>query len=109
MVVLTMELDEWSDWMAGAFNFAPLFVGWAVLVSWITLLLGGWRSEARWIDRLGRATGLFWVLTGFAVAGLFVVCPFVSSCPSRFLATQPFMATGPVSETAQPLPLEPGR
>ena len=41
MVVLTMELDEWSDWMSGAFNFAPLLVGWAVLISWITLLLGG--------------------------------------------------------------------
>lgn len=41
VVVLTMELDQSSDSMDGAFFFAPLFVGWAVLISWTTLLLGG--------------------------------------------------------------------
>src|SRR5262249_49099439 len=43
--------------------------GFAVLVSWTTLLVGGqWRTESKWADRLGRAMGFGWILAAFAVA-----------------------------------------
>jgi hypothetical protein len=36
--------------------------GLAVLISWLILQLGGrWRSEASWVDRLGRAIGVAWI------------------------------------------------
>jgi hypothetical protein len=35
----------------------------AVVVAWVILLLSGrWRSEPSWIDRLGRALGVFWIV-----------------------------------------------
>ena len=44
----------------------PLF-GLAVLASWVTLVAGRrWRPEPSWVDRLGRALGLLWVLLGLA-------------------------------------------
>jgi hypothetical protein len=47
---------------------ATIFGGLAVLVSWMTLVVGGrWRSEATWLDRLGRAMGLYWIMAAFAV------------------------------------------
>jgi hypothetical protein len=37
-------------------------VGFAVAGAWLALqLCGQWRSEPTWIDRLGRATGWFWL------------------------------------------------
>jgi hypothetical protein len=43
--------------------FAPGFIGLAVLVSWLTLLVGGrWRAEPSWIDRLGRVMGAVWIV-----------------------------------------------
>jgi hypothetical protein len=38
--------------------------GW-IAVAWMTLILSGvWRAERNWIDRLGRAIGVFWILAG---------------------------------------------
>jgi hypothetical protein len=35
-----------------------------VAVTWIVLILSGfWRSEPSWIDRAGRALGVYWILT----------------------------------------------
>ncbi len=43
----------------------PMIIGISVLAAWMTLLLGGrWRAEPTWIDRLGRAIGVFWVVVG---------------------------------------------
>ena len=45
-----------------------VFFGPAVLVSWTTLLLGRrWRAESSWVDRLGRAVGVFWIVEGLIV------------------------------------------
>ena len=36
----------------------PMFMGLAISVSWMALLLGGrWHAERSWVDRLGRAIG----------------------------------------------------
>jgi hypothetical protein len=49
-----------------------MFAGLAVLTTWMTLLAGRiWRAEPSWIDRLGRAAGVFWIVAGFAVKGLY--------------------------------------
>ena len=51
----------------GANGFVMLghHAGWAVAASWLTLaFIGRWRSEASWIDRLGRALGFAWILIG---------------------------------------------
>jgi hypothetical protein len=43
--------------------------GIAVLVSWITLMVGRqWRAKPTWADRVGRALGFCWILAAFAVA-----------------------------------------
>ena len=40
-------------------------VGWAVAVSWFTLvLIGRWRPEPSWVDRWGRALGCTWIAVG---------------------------------------------
>jgi hypothetical protein len=40
------------------------FVAPAVVGAWLALALGGrWRAERGWIDRAGRALGVFWVAT----------------------------------------------
>jgi hypothetical protein len=39
--------------------------GEVVAVAWIMLRLSGaWRSEPSWIDRAGRALGVYWIITG---------------------------------------------
>jgi len=41
----------------------------AVAVAWATLVLSGnWKPEASWIDRLGRALGVGWIVAAFALA-----------------------------------------
>jgi hypothetical protein len=53
----------------GMILIMPICVGLAVLASWMTLLVGRrWRAEPDWVDRLGRAMGTFWILSGFAAA-----------------------------------------
>ena len=40
-------------------------VGPAVAFSWILLAIGGgWRPEANWVDRTGRAVGVIWIVLG---------------------------------------------
>ena len=47
------------------FALAPSLAGATVLGSWMTLIVGGrWRAEASWIDRLGRALGVYWLAMG---------------------------------------------
>jgi hypothetical protein len=65
-----VELDASFCWLPDLFVdlaiFVPVFVGLAVLASWMTLVLGRrWRPDPGWVDRLGRAVGVFWVVTGF--------------------------------------------
>jgi hypothetical protein len=37
------------------------------VASWIALRIGHrWDAEPDWVDRLGRAMGAFWIVTGFA-------------------------------------------
>ncbi len=57
-------------------NFAICEAGWsvtmcgglAILVSWMTLFVGGrWRADPSWVDRLGRAMGICWILAAAAV------------------------------------------
>jgi len=54
--------------------FAASYFGLAVLVSWMTLLVGRrWRAESSWVDRFGRAVGVFWIVVGLIVASSAVV------------------------------------
>jgi hypothetical protein len=81
--ILTIEwtLLMGSAWFDGRFSFmspsrindfvvngAVLLahhVGWAVVVSWLTLvLIGRWRPERSWIDRWGRVLGCTWIIVG---------------------------------------------
>lgn len=42
------------------------FVGFAVVTNWLVLALGGrWRAERSWVDRLGRALGVYWIALFF--------------------------------------------
>ena len=111
MVALLAEpavIDLLSVSTSGAWFCAPMPVGWSVLISWTSLLAGRrWRAEATWVDRLGRAAGLCWIVTGFVVASLFVFYPFMSSCQMRLVVPAATPAAGAVGATAQPLPLEP--
>jgi len=88
--ILTVEctLLIGSAWLDGRFNFMnPLRIntfvanavvllthhaGWAVLVSWLTLLfIGRWHPEPSWIDRWGRLLGCTWIMVG-PVASLLI-------------------------------------
>jgi hypothetical protein len=86
VVALSILTIEWSmllgsAWLDGRFNFSsPLRInafvangvvllahhaGWAVLASWLTLVLvGRWRPEPSWIDRWGRVLGCTWIIIG---------------------------------------------
>jgi hypothetical protein len=58
----------------------PPFVGLSVVVSWMTLLVGRqWRAERSWIDRLGRAIGIWWVIAGLLVASQLIIPPKVAA------------------------------
>jgi hypothetical protein len=66
--------DGWSQlWDETSFEFlalvsASLAVG--VAAAWASLALSGrWRAEPSWIDRAGRALGLYWLLAG-TIAGI---------------------------------------
>ncbi len=46
--------------------FVPIVCGLAVLVSWVTLLARRrWRADPSWVDRFGRALGVYWIVGGF--------------------------------------------
>lgn len=47
---------------------ATILGGVAIMAAWLTLMIGGrWRTEASWVDRLGRAMGIYWILTVLAL------------------------------------------
>jgi hypothetical protein len=49
----------------GAFPY-PFIVPASVLLAWLGLVLSRrWRSEASWIDRVGRAIGVCWLASAF--------------------------------------------
>jgi hypothetical protein len=57
-----------------AVYFSHLCVGLSVLASWMTLVVGRrWRAEASWVDRFGRALGVWWVVAGLLVASQLVL------------------------------------
>jgi hypothetical protein len=87
--------------------FVPTLIGLAVSVSWMTLLVGRrWRAEPSWVDRLGRALGVFWILSAFAVIvlGLFLVISSLGSFgyPARNVNSPP--AATVIAEPAEDPP-----
>ena len=49
-----------------------VLAGFAVVVAWATMILvGRWRPEPTWLDRLGRLVGVAWM--GMALAGWFAI------------------------------------
>jgi hypothetical protein len=54
-----------GEFVANAIVLLAHHAGWAVIVSWLTLvLIGRWRPEPSWIDRWGRALGCAWIVVG---------------------------------------------
>jgi hypothetical protein len=91
-----------------AMLFLPMFAGCALLVSWITLLVSRrWRAEPSWVDRLGRSTGVFWIVAGFAVTSLFIFDPDGMSWSIFFAPFDPSPAVDAAGETAKPLAVSP--
>ncbi len=64
----------WQD-LPGASGELLIFlapaIGFGVLSSWSLIALQGrWRADRGWIDRLGRAVGVLWILV-MALSGVF--------------------------------------
>ena len=56
-VVLAAGIDA-GRWMLESSFFLPMFLGMAVVTSWMTLLFGRrWRAERSWVDRFGELSG----------------------------------------------------
>jgi hypothetical protein len=54
-----------AEFVANAIVLLAHHAGWAVAVSWLTLvLIGRWRPEPSWVDRWGRALGCAWIILG---------------------------------------------
>ena len=79
--LLELLVSEWKLW------YLTILGGLAVLVSWMTLLVGlHWRAEPSGVDRLGRTLGIFWIVVGFAVgAGLLILKMGGTDCKARSL------------------------
>jgi hypothetical protein len=59
----TTYAQQASVWVQGFAEWGALLGGFAVLVAWSTLILGGrWRPEPTWLDRLGRLIGMVWIV-----------------------------------------------
>ncbi|WP_165227004.1 hypothetical protein [Aquisphaera insulae] len=73
-----------------------MYGGLAVLVSWLTLLLGGaWSAEASWIDRLGRALGLSWIVAASAVWPVLLFVEMTATrCYARPVVDSPSVVEG---------------
>jgi hypothetical protein len=58
------ESAEWQKTLAVYFIFIPALTGFAVIGAWWSLYFGRrWRPESSWIDRVGRALGVYWIAT----------------------------------------------
>jgi hypothetical protein len=56
---------HWRCWWAMICFTLPRSAALAVSVSWLTLaLVGRWRPDRRWLDRLGRLLGGCWIVLG---------------------------------------------
>lgn len=56
------------------FLMSPIIIGSSVLASWMMQLIGKrWRANSGWVDRLGRALGVFWLIAGAASTGLLIL------------------------------------
>jgi hypothetical protein len=54
------------------FIFLWFGIGSMILGAWICLRMGGrWRAERSWIDRAGRALGMFWVTVPVSIASAY--------------------------------------
>ena len=61
--------------------FSPIFVGQSVLVAWMTLIVSRrWRAEPSWVDRFGRAVGVYWIVAGLLMIGPIVLGSMSSGC-----------------------------
>ena len=53
---------------------SQIIIGMTVLVGWMILLIGGrWRAEPTWIDRLGRAIGVYWIASTLTIVPLLFI------------------------------------
>ncbi len=65
--------STWDLVLGYSAPFVPTSIGLAVSVSWMTLLVvRRWCAEPSWVDRLGRALGVFWIVSGLAVIVLWL-------------------------------------
>jgi hypothetical protein len=69
-VGIVLWKDSESPFAMLALAAVPAYPGLAVLIAWMTLLVGRrWRAEPSWVDRLGRALGAFWIVAGAFITG----------------------------------------
>jgi hypothetical protein len=69
------SLDEKSSLALSLLVAAPSYPGFAVLVSWLSLLVGRrWHAQRSWIDRLGRLLGVYWVAVSFVYSFVYYFC-----------------------------------
>jgi hypothetical protein len=55
------------------------------MISWVCLTIGSrFRPEPSWIDRLGRAIAVYWLLTGIIVLGAYLM-PYYPGFRARVL------------------------
>jgi hypothetical protein len=85
-VALAAGIEDAGRWMLESSFFLPMFLGMAVVTSWMTLLFGRrWRAERSWVDRFGRAIGCYWVVTG-----LLMICMVaIQECDQPFTLSLP--------------------
>jgi hypothetical protein len=54
-----------GEFLANGIVLLAHHAGWAVAVSWLTLILiGRWCPERSWVDRWGRLLGCMWIIIG---------------------------------------------
>jgi hypothetical protein len=72
-VPITRGSPDWLENFELLLIVGSTLIGMAVLTSWMTLIVGRrWRAEPTSVDRLGRAVGVFWIVAGVVVPGLFL-------------------------------------
>lgn len=68
--------EDWDSVLVGfVFGHMPTYVLMGIVICWVTLaIVGRWKTEAAWDDRLGRLLAGFW-LCYYLFAGLIFVLP----------------------------------